>query len=43
MDEEETEQKHQCSSCGQWFEEQEMIGDVCADCYVIFLGDEDEL
>jgi len=28
--EEETEGKHQYISCGQWFEEHEMIGEVCA-------------
>ena len=42
MDEEETEHKYQCASCGQWFEEDEMVGEVCQDCYVIFFSDANE-
>ena len=41
--EEETEQKRQCVSCGRWFEEHEMIGEVCADCHVTVIDDEDEV
>jgi len=43
MEEEETEQKHQCISCGQWFDECEIIGEVCADCHVTVIDDEDQL
>ena len=41
--EEETEQKHQCISCGQWFDKCEIIGEVCADCHVTVIDDEDEV
>ena len=43
MEEEEIEQKHQCVSCGRWFDEDEMIGEVCADCHVTVIDDEDEV
>ena len=43
MGEEETAGKYQCVSCGRWFEEREMIGEVCADCHVTVIEDEDEL
>ena len=38
---EETEEKRQCSSCGQWVDESEMMGDICVDCQVTFFEDED--
>lgn len=41
--EEETEQKRECASCGQWFDECDIIGDICADCYVTVIDDEDEV
>ena len=41
--EEEKEQKQQCVSCGRWFDEDEMIGEVCADCHVTVIDDEDEV
>ena len=41
MEEEKTEQQHQCISCGRWFEKHEMIGEVCADCHVTVIEDED--
>ena len=41
--EEETEQKRQCVSCGRWFEERDIIGEVCADCHVNVIDDEDEV
>ncbi len=40
--EEETEQKHRCISCGQWFDECDIIGEVCADCHIAVIEDEDE-
>ena len=43
MKAEETEQKHQCISCGLWFDESEIIGEVCADCHVTVIEDEDEV
>ena len=43
MDEEETEQKHQCVSCGRWCDESEIIGEVCADCRVTVIEDEDDV
>ena len=43
MDEEETEQKRQCVSCGRWFDESDIIGEVCADCHVTVIDDEDDL
>ena len=41
--EEETEEKKQCVSCDRWFEEHEMIGEVCVDCHVTVMEDEDQL
>ncbi len=41
LESEETEQKRQCVSCGRQFEEDEMIGEVCADCHVTVFEDED--
>ena len=41
MEEEAKEQKCKCASCGRWFEEHEMIGEVCADCHVTVIEDED--
>ena len=41
--EEETEQKHQCISCGQWFDECDIIGEVCADCHVAIIEEEEEV
>ena len=40
MDEEETEQERQCASCGQWFDECDIIGDVCADCHATVIDNE---
>lgn len=40
---EEVEQKHQCVSCGQWFKECDIIGEVCADCQVTVFEEEDEV
>ena len=40
---EETEQKQQCISCGRWFDKSEIIGEVCADCHVTVIEDEDEV
>jgi hypothetical protein len=39
--EEEKKKTHQCVSCGRWFEEHEMFGEVCADCHVAVIEDED--
>ena len=41
MEEERKEQKRQCISCGQWFDESEIIGEVCADCHVAVIEEED--
>ncbi len=41
MEEDVTEQTRQCVSCGQWFKEHEMIGEVCTDCHVTVIDDED--
>ena len=41
--EEETEQKRQCISCGRWFDESELIGEVCVDCHVVVIENEDDL
>ena len=41
--EEETEQKRQFVSCGRWFDECDIIGEVCADCHVNVINDEDEV
>ena len=41
--EEETGQKRQCVSCGRWCDEDEMISEVCADCHVTVIDDEDEV
>ena len=41
--EEETEQKHQCVSCARWFDECDVIGEVCTDCHVTVIDDEDEV
>ncbi len=43
MEEDETEQKQQCISCGRWFNECEIIGEVCVDCHVTVIEDEDEV
>ena len=43
MEEDETEQKHQCVSCGRWFEESEIIGEVCVDCHIAVIEEEDEV
>ena len=40
MEEEETEQKHQYLGCGRWFEEHEMIGEVCEDCQISVIEEE---
>ena len=37
----ETENKRQCISCGRWFEEDEIIGEVCPDCHTTVFEDED--
>ena len=41
--EEETDQKCQCVSCGRWFDKCDIIGEVCADCHVAVIDDEDEV
>ncbi len=43
MEDKETEQKYKCVSCGQWFDESEIIGEVCADCHVTVIDDEDDV
>ena len=43
MGNEETEEKRQCISCGRWFEEDDMIGEVCADCHVTVIDEEEDL
>ena len=43
MEEEETEQKHQCVSCGRWFDECDIIAGVCADCHIAVIEEEDEV
>ena len=43
MEIKETEEKRQCTSCRRWFEEEDMVGDVCIDCFVNVIDEEDEL
>ena len=43
MDEDETEQRHQCISCGRWFDEGDIIGGVCMDCHVTVIDDEEDM
>ena len=41
MPDEDTEEKRQCASCGRWVEEEDLIGEICADCHVTAIEDED--
>ena len=40
-EEEDKRQEYQCVSCGRWFDECDIIGEVCADCHIAVIEDED--
>ena len=43
MEEGETEEKYQCRTCGEWFEEYEMIDEHRQYCYIAATEDADEV
>ena len=34
--------KSQCIICMEWFDESEMVGEYCQDCYIVAVEDEEE-